>query len=166
MFGDSIMVCPITSPMYYDNDGRKIADAAGSRKVYLPAGGWFDYYSGKYYEGNQWINAEAPLERLPLFVKDGSIIPEAMAADEPDSSKETSVYGQKKEKITGLRIFARNNAEYTYYDDAGDGYAYENGEYRLIRLIWDKTGKNLRTELIYDGINESMPEFRILSVYD
>lgn len=152
MFGESIMVCPVTSPMYFDIGGKAIADAEKSRKVYLPAGGWFDYYTGAYYDGGQWITAEAPLDRIPLFVKDGSIIPEAVSGNEGDN-------------IIGLRIFAKNKASYIYYDDAKDGYGYETGEYRMIRLTWDRENKKFDTEAVHDGMSGDLPEFRISSVF-
>ena len=184
MFGDSIMVCPVTSPMYYDVDGKIITDVPGSRKVYLPAGGWFDYFSGDYYEGGQWITAEAPLERIPLFVRDGSIIPVAVSDDKLDSSNELSndpigavnsadasisrsqkpaALGRKNE--IGLEIFAKNNANYVFYDDAKDGYGYENGEYREISFTWNATEKKLDTKVLYNGLNGNMPEFRVIAVH-
>ncbi len=62
MFGPSLLINPVYTYK------------AIERKVYLPAGqGWYDLYSGKYFDGGQKINADAPYERMPVFVKEGSI---------------------------------------------------------------------------------------------
>jgi alpha-D-xyloside xylohydrolase len=64
MLGPSLLVAPVTG--YLER----------RREVYLPAGqGWYDLYSGKYAQGGQPIQAEAPYERLPVYVKEGSILP-------------------------------------------------------------------------------------------
>ena len=63
LFGDSIMVCPIVEPTFFQEKK--------SIKIYLPKGnGWFDYWSHKYYEGNQWITLPIELTKIPLFVKE------------------------------------------------------------------------------------------------
>jgi alpha-glucosidase len=63
LWGDSFLVAPVIKP------------GAMGRPVYLPAGQWLDFWSGRPYEGGQIIEVEAPLEKLPLFVKAGSIVP-------------------------------------------------------------------------------------------
>ena len=75
MFGPSIMVCPVTKPMYYDKDAKPI-EAEKTIKVYLPSDcGWYDWWTGKKYEGGQWITAQADISKIPLFVREGSTIP-------------------------------------------------------------------------------------------
>ncbi|MCR5324301.1 MAG: glycoside hydrolase family 31 protein [Lachnospiraceae bacterium] len=149
MFGDSLMVCPVTFPMYYNNDIDVTADVNISREVYLPAGGWFDQYTGEYYEGGRQITADAPLERIPVFVKDGSIIPVAIPENE-------------EKAVIGLEIFAKNNASCVFYDDAKDGYGYENGEYRMLKLTWDRSSQKLDVTVIHDGMSGELPEFRVI----
>jgi alpha-D-xyloside xylohydrolase len=76
LFGRSLLVCPVTQPMYYDQGSRAINDVAKRREVYLPAGcEWFDLWDGRLFEGGQAIVVNAPLERIPVFVRAGSILP-------------------------------------------------------------------------------------------
>ncbi len=127
IFGGSIMVCPVTEPMYYLPESRKI-DAAKTRKVYLPKDcGWYDFYTNEFYKGGQWIDAAAPIDRIPLYVREGSVIPTA----EPALSTE------EQSREIALRVYAGRDAEYLLYEDEFDGYGYENGNYILTELKWD-----------------------------
>ena len=73
LFGDNMMICPVTEPMYF---GRNRKEDGFTRKVYLPAGcDWYDMYTDERYVGGQWIDADAPLERIPVFIKAGAVIP-------------------------------------------------------------------------------------------
>lgn len=134
MFGDSIMVCPITEAMYYGTDSVPLKDTCKQWKVYLPAGcGWYDYWTNAYYEGGQWITAKAPLERIPLFVKAGSIIPFAEPTDRAGSG-----YLEENDSAVTYHVYSGRDCEFLLYEDAGDGYGYENGEYRTTLLSWDE----------------------------
>ena len=76
LFGESLMVCPVVHPMYYDEDGTALTDVQKARRVYLPKGcDWYDFETGQKYSGGSTAVVEAPLGRIPLFVKDGSLIP-------------------------------------------------------------------------------------------
>ena len=132
MFGDALMICPVTFPMYFGK--KKTADR--TRKVYLPAGTeWYDLYTDKKYKGGQWTEADAPLEKIPVFVKAGSIIPETEAAlSVAELSKDVTIH-----------VYPGVDGSFTMYDDAGDGYAYESGEYTLTEFKWDE-GKKTLTE--------------------
>ena len=127
MFGESIMVCPVLDAMYYDENGEKLDNNAESvdnktRKVYLPAGcDWFDFYTGEKYEGGKTVTVSAPLDIIPLFVKDGSIIPMRAAALSTE---------EQNDEIEFKR-FGNVTKGYEFYEDAGDGYGYEKGEYKL-----------------------------------
>lgn len=71
MFGPSFLVAPVYTPMYYDVGGQKIENAVKTRRVYLPSGAnWYDYYTNEHYEGGKWIEADASLPKMPLFVRD------------------------------------------------------------------------------------------------
>ncbi|MDE6340756.1 MAG: glycoside hydrolase family 31 protein [Muribaculaceae bacterium] len=116
MFGD-IMVCPVTDP------------GVESREVYLPAGSeWIDFWTGKRFAGGEVITADAPLSSLPLFVKGGSII----LTTEPVEHSGASV-GQP----VNIDIYPGRDATFTLYDDAGDTYDFEKGEYTRINLDWN-----------------------------
>lgn len=136
MFGDAIMVCPVTEPMYYKPDSEKI-DAPKSRKVYLPEGGWYDFYTNKHYNGGQWIVADAPIDVIPLYVREGSIIPVCEPAQSTD---------ELSQDIT-LLVYSGKDAEYTLYEDEFDGYGYENGRYKLTDIRWNDKNGELDTEV-------------------
>ena len=131
MFGDAIMVCPITEPMYFNAKGDK------TRKVYLPEGnGWYDYFTEEYYEGGRFITVEAELDHIPVFVREGSIIPKTDAALSTEEQSGEIVYN----------IYTGKDAEYTLYEDDGDGYDYEKGKYRLTQILWDEKKKAVSPE--------------------
>lgn len=128
LFGKNILVCPVTEPMYYLAGNRKIEDADKSRSCYLPAGAdWIDFWSGEYFEGGRYVERQAPLDQIPLFIKAGSILP----------MKEGMQYaGDKEEEPMLLHIFPGRDGSFTLYEDGGDDYQYEEGEYQTISLEW------------------------------
>ena len=140
LFGESLMVCPVTETMYYKKSAtgaEKQENPSKVRNVYLPEGcGWYDFWTNTYYEGGQWIEAEAPIERIPLFVKEGSILPMQQSAN---STAETVMSGN----LTFV-VYAQKDCSYELYTDDGDGYAYENGAYTLETYMWNQSEQILR----------------------
>ena len=135
LFGPSLLICPVTKPMYYGRDSVPIDDAVKTREVYLPlASDWFDFWSGKLYSGGQVIVVDAPLERIPVFARAGSIVPmtEPMqfVSEKPDAAYE-------------IRVYTGANATFALYEDAGDGYAYERGECALVLIEWSQQSERL-----------------------
>lgn len=128
LFGKQLLVCPVTEPMYYLVGGQEIKGVKKSRTCYLPAGAaWIDFWSGEYFEGGQSIERETPLDRIPLFVRAGTVLP----------VKEGMQYAQdKKEVPVILRIFPGADGSFTLYEDSGEGYGYEEGQYQTILLQW------------------------------
>ncbi len=121
MLGPALMVCPV-----YKYKAR-------SRNVYLPAlSGWYDFYSGKYYEGGRNVIAEAPLERIPLFVREGSIIPfgpEIQYSDEKPANPLT------------LYIYTGEDGYFELYEDENVNYNYKNDKYSTISFSYnDESG--------------------------
>ena len=136
MFGPAIMVCPVTQPMYYAPKSKKMQDTLKKRTVYLPSGcSWYDFWSGEKYEGGQYIEADAMLEKIPLFVKEGSIIPLAYPSE---SSSESA------DKPIELRVYPGADGRFLFYDDAGDNYDYENGDFEIIEILWNDQDKKLQ----------------------
>jgi alpha-D-xyloside xylohydrolase len=116
LFGDSLLVNPVTEPK------------ATTRKVVLPAGtDWVDFWTGRSYRGGQTIVADAPLDRMPILVKEGSIVPIGPAVQ---STAET-------EEPLEIRVYAGRDADFQLYEDSGDGYAYEHGARATIHFHWD-----------------------------
>jgi alpha-D-xyloside xylohydrolase len=122
MFGPAFLVNPVTDP------------AATSRQVYLPGGKWYDFWTGSVVEGGRTINAIAPLDRLPLYVRAGSILP--LGPDEEWST-------EKAADPIELRIYRGANGDFTLYEDENDNYDYEKGVYATIPLHWDDAGHAL-----------------------
>ena len=133
LFGDSMMVCPVTEPMYYTAGNQAVENACFRRKVYLPAGcGWYDYWTGAFYEGGQWIATDAPIDRIPLFVREGSILPVTEATE----------HVLPEEPIHFL-VYAGCDCDETLYRDSGDGYGYEQGEYTCTTYHWSEVAQQL-----------------------
>ena len=133
MFGESILVCPVTEPMYFDRGSRRI-QRAQSRECYLPGGtDWYDFATGERHTGGSTVTAQAPLERIPLFVRAGAILP----------MEEGLTYaGEQTGNPLEIHIYPGADGSFLYYEDAGDGYGYEKGEYQLIEFRWeDFTGR-------------------------
>ena len=135
LFGKNILVCPVTHPMYYGVNSKKIENPITTRRVYLPAGNdWFDFYTMEHFTGGTWIDVPLSLDKIPLFVKAGSIIPMT------DSVRNTAQSGKMP---VHYRVFPGANAAYTLYEDAGDGYAYERGEFKKTEVFWDEENQKL-----------------------
>lgn len=128
LFG-SFLVCPVTDPVEYGPNNTPV-DRESKRQVYLPKNDiWFDYESGECYQGGQEILADAPVEKMPLYVRGGSILP-------VNTESNINLYkAQQPESIT-IEIFSGKDGQFIYYIDRGNGYGYENGEYAAITLTW------------------------------
>ncbi|HEY6504998.1 MAG TPA: TIM-barrel domain-containing protein, partial [Chitinophagaceae bacterium] len=123
MFGPSLLINPV-----YDYKQR-------DRKVYLPKGqGWYDLYTGNYTEGGKTINAEAAYERMPVFVKAGSIVPFGPALQYTT---------EKKADTITLYVYAGKDGVFELYEDEGLNYNYEKGLYSTIRFIYTDADKKL-----------------------
>ena len=121
-FGDSLLISPVTSPH------------ATSREVVLPAANdWVDFWTGRTYRGGQTIQADAPLNRIPIMVKAGSIVPMGPVVQDAET----------KEDPLEIRIYPGRNADFLLYEDGGDGYTYEKGQRAGIPLHWDDRQKTL-----------------------
>jgi alpha-D-xyloside xylohydrolase len=117
MFGPSLLVAPV-----YKYKVR-------SREVYLPSlNGWYDIYSGKYFEGGQKIEADSPYERMPLFVKEGSIIP---------AGPEIQYVDEKPADPVTLWVYTGRDCAFTLYEDEGVNYNYEKGACSTIKFSFD-----------------------------
>ncbi len=122
MFGPAFLVNPVTDP------------AATTRQVYLPNAKWYDFWEGSVVEGGHTASANAPLDRLPLYVRAGSILP--LGPDEEWST-------QKAADPIELRIYRGANGDFSLYEDENDNYDYEKGAYATIPLRWDDDGHTL-----------------------
>jgi alpha-D-xyloside xylohydrolase len=123
MLGPSLLVNPV-----YEYKAR-------ARKVYLPASsGWYDLQSGTYYDGNQIINANAPFSTIPVFVKEGSIIP---------FGPPIQYTGEKKPDPITLFVYAGKDGRFELYEDNGTTYDYERGQFSKIALTYSDASNTL-----------------------
>ncbi len=116
MFGPSLLINPVST------------EGAKQRALYLPAGSeWIDFWTGKRMQGGQSITADAPLDKMPIFAKSGSII----------------AYGPRVEMASAkadpieLRLYTGADGDSALYEDEGDNYDYEHGAHSIIPIHWD-----------------------------
>ena len=132
MFGPAFMVNPVTEQMYSLSNN---VPAEKTRKVYLPkAANWFDFWTGKTLAGGQTINASAPLEAIPLFIKAGSIVPMG-----PFLQYATEKLADSIE----LRVYPGADGQFTLYEDQNDNYNYEKGVHSIIPIQWNESRQTL-----------------------
>ena len=107
-FGSALLVSPVSQK------------GATSRPVYLPpAAGWYDFWTGAQLKGDQHVEAQAPLDRIPLYVRAGSILPLGPEVEYAEQSPDAPLE---------LRIYRGADGSFTLYNDQGDTYAYEKGD--------------------------------------
>jgi alpha-D-xyloside xylohydrolase len=124
MFGPSLLVNPVYSYQ------------ARQRELYLPANtGWYELYSGRFLNGGAHINADAPLQRMPLYVKEGSIVPYGPALQ---------YTAEKAADTITLYVYSGRDAQFTLYEDEGLNYNYEQGQFSRITLAWNEGDHSLR----------------------
>ncbi len=122
MFGPAFLVSPVTEP------------SAVTRRMYLPEGKWYDFWSGVGVDGARALDSPSPLDRIPLYIRAGSIVPMG-----PDLEWST----EKPEDPIELRIYRGANGEFTLYEDENDNYNYEKGVHATIALRWDDAAQTL-----------------------
>ena len=133
MFGPAFLVCPVTTPMYYEKESVALDGVEKKRKVYLPKGtNWIDFWTGKLYEGGQYMDAEASIDKIPLFVRQGSIIPMGPVVQHT---------GELHGKEIKISIYPGKDASFTFYEDEGDNYNYEQESFSEIELMWNDKNK-------------------------
>lgn len=123
MFGPSLLVAPVYKYK------------AGSREVYFPASaGWYDLYTGNYIFGGHRLKVDAPYERMPVFVKEGSIIP---------AGPEIQFTDEKPGDTLTVFVYSGRNCSFTLYEDEGTNYNYEKGACSTIKFSYDNASGEL-----------------------
>ena len=117
--------------------------------VYLPAGtSWYDFWSGERHDGGDNVTVTTTLDRIPLFVRAGSIVPLG-----PD----VQYSGEKAWNDLTLCLYPGADGEFTLYEDRGDGYDYESGAYTEIEMRWNDSRRTLTINPrrgSYDGMSD------------
>ena len=158
MFGRSILACPIVNPQYTEEKiirtnamtgWEKRKEEGGERKEnggidwtetktakkYLPKGAkWYDFWTNQLYNGGQEVTLQTTLDRVPMFVRAGSILP---------LGPEMQYVGEKAWNNLEMRIYPGADAEFSLYEDEGDNYNYEQGYYSNIIFTWSDRTRTL-----------------------
>ena len=155
MFGRSILACPIVDPQYteekvirtdamtgWDRQEAKAESAvqadfttSKSATKYLPKGAlWYDFWTGKAYQGGKSVTLETTFDRVPMFVRAGSILP---------LGPEMQYVGEKAWDNLELRLYPGADGSFTLYEDEGDNYNYERGVYATIAFSWSDKAHTL-----------------------
>jgi alpha-D-xyloside xylohydrolase len=121
-FGPSILVNPVTEA------------GATSRHLYLPNARWYDFWDGTSQAGGKWIDASAPLNRIPLYVRAGSIVP---------VGPEIEYTSEKAADPIELRVYPGADGDFAIYEDENDTYNYEKGAFATIPIHWDDAAGKL-----------------------
>ena len=144
MFGPSLLISPVYNYK------------ATSRELYLPnTSGWYDLYTGKYFEGGHKLNADAPYERMPVFIKEGSIIP---------VGPELQYTNEKPADPITLFVYTGKDAAFSLYEDEGTTYNYEKGAFANIPFTYNESTKTLTIEKREGNFNGMLAKrtFRII----
>ncbi|MGA8103848.1 MAG: glycoside hydrolase family 31 protein [Candidatus Acidiferrales bacterium] len=121
-FGPSILVNPVTEA------------GATSRHLYLPDARWYDFWDGTSLAGGKWVDASAPLNRIPLYVRAGSLVP---------VGPEIEYTTEKPPDPIELRVYPGADGDFTLYEDENDTYNYEKGAFATIPIHWDDAAGKL-----------------------
>ena len=158
MFGHSILACPIVDPQYTEEKivrtdamtgwDRQTAKEDGQNSVggssftglkettkYLPKGAdWYYFWTGQRYKGGQNVKLTTSLETVPMFVRAGSILP---------LGPEMQYVGEKAWDSLEIRVYPGADGSFTFYEDEGDNYRYEQGVYSTITFNWNDKSRTL-----------------------
>jgi alpha-D-xyloside xylohydrolase len=122
MFGPSLLINPVTEYK------------ARSRPVYLPGSGWYELRTGKYFGGGQTIQADAPYGDIPVYVREGSILP---------AGPDIEYTGEKAADPIRLFVYTGTDGAFTLYEDGGVNYDYERGFFTRIPLSYNEKSHSL-----------------------
>ncbi len=171
MFGRSILAAPIVEAQYTAEavvkedamsgwDKKEAHDSGNLAKVdfkaqktatkYLPSGAeWYDFWTGKRFKGGQKVNLQTQLDRVPMFVRAGSILP---------LGPEMQYTGEKSWDNLEIRIYPGADGTFVLYEDEGDNYNYEKGVFATIAFQWNNKSQTLtigNRQGTYPGMLES-----------
>jgi alpha-D-xyloside xylohydrolase len=123
LFGPGVMVSPVTR------------EGATSRSVYLPGqNAWYDFWTGKREAGGRRVEAAAPIQTMPLYVRAGAIVPLGPVVQ---------YVAEKPADPIEVRVYRGADGEFTLYEDEGDNYNYEKGAHATVLLTWNEAAGTL-----------------------
>lgn len=135
LFGPSFLVAPVLEPMYFEKNNQIICNHERIRSVYLPKGTkWYDFWTNKCFEGGVEVKKYAPIDVLPLYVRAGAIIP---------CSEPIEYADEKQGEVSEIRIYEGADGRFTFYNDAGDDYSYQSGNYCAMEVVYSDSDKTI-----------------------
>lgn len=143
-FGDEMLVAPVL-------------DASGNRTVYLPPGEWIDFFSGRHYDGGKSFTAHYDVDQMPVFVREGSIIPEQEPSDYSDAKPLDTLI---------INVYGSGKGQFDLYEDDGVSLDYAKGSYAVTRMSYDGTanGSHELTVAAVKGTYNGQPSQRAYEV--
>jgi alpha-glucosidase (family GH31 glycosyl hydrolase) len=126
LWGKNVLVAPV------------VEKGATTRKIYLPRGGWYDYWTGERMEGGREISRPVDLETMPLFVRAGSIVPLGPVKQ---------YTGEKVDGPLAISIYPGADSSFLLYEDDGSSFNYRKGEWMGIQMTWNDASRTLRLQL-------------------
>jgi len=142
MFGQNLLVAPV------------LKENTEFKKLYLPKGKWIGFDGDKIYDGGQWVIIDAPLNKLPLFIKEGGIIP---------MIESQNYIGEKKIKTMEFKIFPSDNSEYTLYEDDGISQDHNKEKFSKTKFKVSKNSDKFEIMItkVVNNFNSGIEEYQI-----
>jgi alpha-D-xyloside xylohydrolase len=122
MFGPALLINPVYTY------------GATQRSLYLPDAGWYDLYTGKYQKGGKHIKADAPFERMPVFIREGSVIP---------FGPELQYTAEKPADTITVHVYQGTNGNFNLYEDEALNYNYEKTAFSNIKFDYSESDRSL-----------------------
>jgi len=126
LWGRSILVAPV------------VEKGATTRRVYLPSGGWYDFWTGERIQGGREVERAVDLETMPLYVREGSILPLGPVKQ---------YTAEKVDQPTSISIYPGKDASFLLYEDDGASFNYRKGEWMGVQMAWDDGQQKLNLRL-------------------
>ena len=144
MFGSSLLINPVTEK------------GVGLWKTYLPnhLPGWYDFWTGQKHEGKQWVDVPVDIEKIPIFIKAGTILP---------MGEVKQTVSEKKDAPIIFTIYPGADASFSLYEDEGNNYNYESGAYSMIHFRWNDD-KKIQTIDNREGSFDGMVKERLFII--
>jgi alpha-glucosidase (family GH31 glycosyl hydrolase) len=142
MWGRNLLVAPV------------VEKGAATRQVYLPRGGWYDFWTGEPVDGGRQIERTVDLATIPIYVRAGSLQPLGPVKQ---------YVSEKVDETLSLSVYPGADASFLLYEDDGSSFNYREGEWMGIQMAWNDTARKLHLELA-SGSRMLPPERRAINV--
>ncbi len=142
MIGENLLIAPVLNS--YDK----------FKKLYLPSGKWYNWNDNKIVDGGKWIIEEVPINKIPIFLKEGGVIP---------MQEVLNYVGEKNIDSLQFIIFPSAKSEYVFYEDDGISYDYENGKFSLTKFSIEQNSKSIKlsVEKIKNDYQSSVKKYNL-----